>query len=228
MATRRERQAEQTRTEILDAARQLFASKGYRATTVSEIAQAAEVAVQTIYDSIGSKAKIVAALNDRLDESSGIPEIAARIGRSDDPRDLLEIAVRITRRVLETNGDIARTAFRGPAEPELAALRREGIRRHRRGVQGIARKLAALGALPSGGSPERSGDIVAVLCDPEVWLIWIDDYGWTLDAVVDWTRDALQRLVLGEPSLTGVETAPVHAAKKARTLKTQRRRSRSP
>jgi AcrR family transcriptional regulator len=195
--TRRERQAEQTRTEILDAARRLFAERGYRATTVTRIADEAGVAVQTIYDSIGSKAAIVAALNDRLDESAGIPGIAGRIPEIDDPGELLDVPVRITSSVLATNGDIARTAFRGSSsEPELAALRREGIRRHREGCHGIARRLESLGGLPAGADVARAGDAIALLCDPEVWLAWIDDYGWTVDEVARWTHDALVRVVL--------------------------------
>ena len=52
---RRERMAQQTRGEILTAARRLFAERGYTATSINDIAQEADVAVQTIYARLGSK-----------------------------------------------------------------------------------------------------------------------------------------------------------------------------
>ena len=196
MTSRRDRQAEQTRRDILDAARRLFARNGYRGTTVSQIAAEADVAVQTIYDSLGSKAAIVSALNDRIDDAAGIADIARRIPEIDDPTALVGIPIAITRRILETSGDIARTAFRGSSEPELAAIRAEGIRRHRGGLQGIARRLEALDALAPGLTVDRAADVMALLCDPETWLTWTDDYGWSVDDVSAWTTDSITRLVL--------------------------------
>ena len=52
---RRERMAQQTRGEILTAARRLFAQRGYAATSIGDIANEADVAVQTIYARPGSK-----------------------------------------------------------------------------------------------------------------------------------------------------------------------------
>ena len=61
---RRERKAARTRTEILEAARRLFADKGFAATTVADVAAEADVAVQTIYAHVGSKGDLVLALVD--------------------------------------------------------------------------------------------------------------------------------------------------------------------
>jgi AcrR family transcriptional regulator len=48
--TRKEREREAHRREMLEAAERAFVSKGYHATTVEEIAQAAEFAVGTLYN----------------------------------------------------------------------------------------------------------------------------------------------------------------------------------
>ena len=84
----RERKAQLTRDEILAAARRLFAERGYARTSVRDIARAAGVSTQTVYDSIGSKQALVARLNDLLDAEAGIGAIAAdaaavrrRVGR---------------------------------------------------------------------------------------------------------------------------------------------------
>ncbi len=54
-APRRAEQAARTRRVILAAARDLFATRGYTATTIAAIAQQAGVAVDTIYATIGRK-----------------------------------------------------------------------------------------------------------------------------------------------------------------------------
>jgi AcrR family transcriptional regulator len=54
-STRRRRQAEQTRSEILLTAMRLFGERGWAGTTLAEIAEEAGVAVETIYSNFGSK-----------------------------------------------------------------------------------------------------------------------------------------------------------------------------
>jgi AcrR family transcriptional regulator len=55
-----------TRTAILDAASALFAERGYVATTVDDIADAAHVAAGTVYTSVGDKAQLLEAVVHRF------------------------------------------------------------------------------------------------------------------------------------------------------------------
>ena len=84
-STLRARQAQLTRDEILGAARRLFAERGYSRTSVRDIAEAAGVSAQTVYDSIGSKQAIVARLNDLIDAEADIATIVGAGVGSDDP-----------------------------------------------------------------------------------------------------------------------------------------------
>jgi len=54
-ATRRRQSAARTRAAILDAARELFAERGYAATPMAAIAERAGVALDTVYASVGRK-----------------------------------------------------------------------------------------------------------------------------------------------------------------------------
>jgi AcrR family transcriptional regulator len=65
-STRRKRQAAETRAEVLDAAVVLFNESGWAGTTVAAIAEAAGVAVETVYSGFGSK---TALLRDAADAS---------------------------------------------------------------------------------------------------------------------------------------------------------------
>ena len=62
-ATRRraraESEREETRVKVVEAATKLFVEKGYTATTVSEIAKEAGVALQSVYKAGGSKAELM-------------------------------------------------------------------------------------------------------------------------------------------------------------------------
>jgi AcrR family transcriptional regulator len=60
----RERQASTTRRAVLDAARELFITQGYGATTVEQIAQRAGVSKPTVFTAVGSKQMVLRAVRD--------------------------------------------------------------------------------------------------------------------------------------------------------------------
>src|SRR5579862_4177793 len=70
--------AAQRRQRILDAAGEQFASRGYAATTMADVAAAAGVALDTIYDTIGTKPQLFRLL------------IETAISGTDEPVDLLD------------------------------------------------------------------------------------------------------------------------------------------
>jgi len=68
MAGVRKSQKEATRQRVLDAARDLFESRGYEETTVREIARHAEVSVGSVFTTFSSKGDILSqVMADRLD-----------------------------------------------------------------------------------------------------------------------------------------------------------------
>ena len=85
-STRRAQQALATRTDILRAARSLFVQRGYAGTSMADIAAEADVAVQTIYASCGSKGALVIALVDFIDEEADVPALNAELRDADDPQ----------------------------------------------------------------------------------------------------------------------------------------------
>lgn len=196
MKSRRELQAEQTRRDILTAARRLFGSKGYKATRIADIAAEANVSPQTIYDSIGSKSAIVAGLMDGIEAEVGIHEVIPRIMGGTDPVEVLHAQLDLTRRFVTATGDLQRTVNSG-GEPELVAVREEGRRRHRFGCGMTIERLAALGALAPDADLDRLGDTLAAVSDLEFVLTLIDHYGWSLDDALAMIGRILEREILG-------------------------------
>jgi AcrR family transcriptional regulator len=76
---RRAERAARTRERIVAAARDLLCDKGYAGTTVTEVARAAGVSVDTLYASVGRKPQLVlAVVDDILGEGQGAVPAAQR------------------------------------------------------------------------------------------------------------------------------------------------------
>lgn len=199
---RRALQAEQTRTEILASARRLFASEGYASTTLRDIAADAGVSVQTVFNSVGSKAELVRRLNDLIDAEAQIGEIARELQDETDPQVVATVSARITRRIVERCGDIVRTSFEAARneagnEHGLAETAAEGGRRHRAGAARVAARLAELGALAPGLDEDRAATTLAALSDTRLAFALLDDYDLDLDAVEAWMCETTRQAVLG-------------------------------
>jgi AcrR family transcriptional regulator len=192
--SRRERQAQSTRDDILRAARRLFAERGYSRTSVRDIAEAAGVSAQTVYDSVGSKRSVVARL---IDTEAGIMAIAMGAARSEDPVEVLGASARIARSILEHCGDVIHALVTGAAaEPELAVVLAEGHRRHVEGAGRIVGRLVELDALGPGLDRGSAVDTLAAISDVQFALLLSESYGWSLDKIEDWIATTARTTLL--------------------------------
>ena len=193
-----ERQAAFTRNEILRAARRLIADRGYTRTSVRDIAQAAGVSAQTVYDSIGSKQAVVARLNDLIDSEAGIGAIVGPVAASRDPQQVATLSARTTRSVLENCEDIVRALVTGAAaEPELQIVLDEGHRRHLEGARTVVQMLQDMKALAPATDAAAISETLAAITDFRFALVLRESYGWPLDRIEEWMTAASRRLLLG-------------------------------
>ena len=143
--TLRARQAQLTRDEILGAARRLFAEQGYSRTSVRDIAEAAGVSAQTVYDSIGSK-QADRGPPQRPDRRRGRHRraIAGAGAGSGDPEQVAGGAGqgRSARSSSTAATSSAPSCPGAAAEPDLALVLAEGHRRHVEGARRIVGLLA--------------------------------------------------------------------------------------
>ena len=99
-AGRRE-QAAQTRVRILDAAYRLLLAGGYEATTIQMVAEAAGVAVQTVYFVFGTKARLLSEVENRVVLGDAPSEQwrerpwVTKMQQETDPRKLLAVFVEV-------------------------------------------------------------------------------------------------------------------------------------
>ena len=193
--------AAETRREILRAARRLFAEHGYAGTSLQQIAEESGVAVQTIYSSVGSKAALVLALNDLIDEEADVAQLAAGILQESDPPRLVAQGIHLTRQLNERCGDLIQALVSAePVEPDAAAALADGMRRHEQGASAIAKRLAALGALRADTTPERAAAVFSMMTSSASWRQLTQRAGWTFDDSEAWLTTSLAQLLLeGSP-----------------------------
>jgi len=192
----RDQQGALTRRTILRAARGVFAEHGFDRVSVRTLAEAAGVAVQTIYSTFGSKAGVLIGLPDLVDEESGIHDLIAQRDRTSDPVELLRLFARLVRQVWQNCGDVMRLLRNNVAHPEVAAAWTESMRRHRFGLDWTAERLDAAGALRNGLTVARAADVMQALFSLESADILVGSREWTWDEYEDWVVSVLTSQLL--------------------------------
>jgi AcrR family transcriptional regulator len=164
---------------------------------VRDIAEAAAVSAQTVYDSIGSKQALVARLNDLIDTEAGIGGIAGAAVQSNDAGEVAALPAKITRSIIEHCGDIVHALVTGAsAEPDLEVALAEGHRRHVEGARMVVGLLQKMDALDDSVDGEAALASLAALSDVQFALLLRDSYGWSLDRIESWMAATSQALLL--------------------------------
>jgi AcrR family transcriptional regulator len=199
--SRRRQAAAQTRRAICDAARELFLTRGYAATTMPAIAERAGVAVDTVYASVGAKPLLFRELIEQAisGQDHAVPaearDYVRAIHAEPDPRAMIAIYARAVAAIQPRLAPLFRVLREaGRAEPELAALWAEIAARRagnmRRFVEEVA---AAAGGLRPGMTVEEAADLVWATNAPEFSLLLVEERGWTPEQFATrltelWTR----------------------------------------
>ena len=182
----------------------LFLEQGYTATTMSAVAAAAGVSVQTVYKAFGTKPALVKRLYDVTlagdDEPVPLadrPEVKALYAEPDPRRYLMGYA-HLGRLLIERLGPLLRVLSAGArsGDPDLRAFV-DTINGERLVGTGMgARHLAELGALRDGLSVERARDAIWTLNSVEVWSLLTEQRGWSAQAYEEWVGRAMADAVL--------------------------------
>jgi hypothetical protein len=158
------------------------------------------VAVQTIYDTFGSKAAVLRGLPDLIDEEVGVFEIVEQIEAAKAPDELLALYAHLERQIRERCGDIMRILRAGAAsDARTAEAFAEGLSRRRFGMTRVIGRIAATGRLKQELTPERATDIaLAIICD-EIGDVLVDQGRWSFDEYESWMAATLALLLLRDP-----------------------------
>jgi AcrR family transcriptional regulator len=201
----RKAQAATTRHAIIDAASALFIERGYVATSIETIAEAAGVSRATVFTSVGGKKALlkkaydVALVGD--DEPIPFPLRPASLAvrAEPDPRRFL---VGYAGLVVDINARLAPIyeAVRGAAsaDPEVRDVF-EAIGTERRiGAGNVVRDLVGKGGrLRDGLDEEAASDVLWVLIDAGLFHLLVHRRGWTRERFEGWLADSIPHELLG-------------------------------
>ena len=196
----RQEQAERTRARIVTAATERFLRDGYGRTTMASVAREAEVSVDTVYATFGTKARLLTAVidgrlapageanvMDRADARAVADEIDQRVQVRRFAEDMASVLDRV-RGVYE----ILRTA--ASVEPEMAAIHAEmdGYR-----LANMRRALSWISARgPLRVDEDEAAVVLWTIASPDVARMLLDGQDWSMDRYVDWLDETVARLLL--------------------------------
>ena len=201
--TSRRQAAARTRAAILDAARELFAERGYAGTPMTAIAERAGVALDTVYASVGRKPEVARLLvetaisgtdqaipaeqRDYVRAIQAAPDAAAKI-------DIYAGAVAaMAPRLVLVLGVIQQAA---QAEPGLARLWAEIAERRAANMRRFVADLAAVAPLRLG--LEQAADIVWATNATEMYQLLVGQRGWSPQRYERFLADTWRRLLLAD------------------------------
>ena len=201
--TSRRAQSGQTRQRIIEAARQLIVSRGYRATTIAEIAATAGVHVDTVYELVGRKPLILRELIEQAVSGTDHPVAAEErdyvqaIRAEPDPAAKLAIYAKAVR---DTQARMAPLflALRDASatEPDAAQVWREISGRRAANMRELAGDLAHAGGLRAGLSIDEAADTIWATNSSELYVLLTAERGWSPDRYQHWLADTWCRLLL--------------------------------
>jgi AcrR family transcriptional regulator len=197
VAPRRAR-ARATEWRIVKAAFGLFCEHGYAGTTMAQIAEAAGVAVQTVYFVFHTKAAVLSRAYDFAVMGEDEPQLPW-----DQPwyRDMVaaDDVVEALRHLVAGVGDITRrltplyvvASGSAAGDPDVAVV----VDRHERwrvdGYRGMLDVLRTKSPLRDGLSPERANDLLLLYAGMDVYHALVEILGWSHDEWAAWTRSTL-------------------------------------
>ena len=172
-ATRRQEQARENQRRIIDAATTLFAARGYAGTSLTEIAAAAGVAVQTVYAAFGTKVNLLARAID------------VSLAGDDAP---VPMAEREPVRQVMAEPDPYRAVQMYAALTAAISARAHGIV--------LAAKARAAGCLADDVTEDDIRDALWVFNSAQLYGLLLHDRGWTPERYQAWLTRAWTRLLL--------------------------------
>jgi AcrR family transcriptional regulator len=195
-STNRARAAEETRAAILRAAGELFTELGYTRATVAGIAERAQVALNTVYTSVGGKPALIEALARQSSEDARIDSAMAATLAATDGREILRITARGTGEVTRRQSAVLRVLVDNAAsDPAVAAAAELATNRYRERVARVAAHLVEVGAVHVGVA--RCEQILWFYFGTTAWAS-VRDFGWDWADAADWLGDQAAAALLTE------------------------------
>ncbi len=199
----RQAQSRATRQRILGAARALMLERGYRATTISEIAGRAGVHLDTVYELVGRKPVLLRELIEQSISGTDHAVVAEQrdyvraMQAEPDPARKLKIYAHAIREVMARMAPLF-LALRDAAttDPDAHEVWRQVSDRRAANMRNLVNDLRQAGGLRPGLSIADAADSIWVTNSPELYVLLTAERNWTADHYETWLAETWCRLLL--------------------------------
>ena len=185
---------------VCEAARELFTTNGYLATTIEDIARAAGVARPTVFAAVGSKPAILKAVIDRAMAGDEAPIAVAdrpwyhEAINEPDPERALTLHVRNICMIVGRVAALLRALeMAATVDSDAAALWAQTKRQRREGTAAIAADIASKNALRC--EETELADLLFTLPPDAYYRLVIED-SWSAERFETWLADLLHRVCI--------------------------------
>ncbi len=207
-SSRRQAAALERRFAVLEAARELFSEKGYSATTMAEIAEAAGVNIDTLYAGLGTKAELFALLIETaLSGTAEAIPVAQRnyiavIRAEPDPRRKLDIYASVVTQIWGRMAPLLHVLQTGAAnDPALSQIWDDFLNRRADNLYLLVDELEPHGHLRASLSADDAADTAWAVSSTEVYVLLTRVRGWEQERYQDWLAESFKRLLLNDEAL---------------------------
>ena len=189
-----------TRRRVVTAARDLFIAKGYTATSMTDIAAAAGMALQSVYKAGTSKAELLHMVVDLEVAGDDAPVMYAdretfrAIARQTDPRRQTRMLADQIAAVQERSAPIQHAYRQAAASDATVAGYYEAA--HRRRLQTITAAVQTIPRSALQRPAEEAATTVWVIASPEVFQLLRHVRNWDADQYRTWLRRTLADVLL--------------------------------
>jgi AcrR family transcriptional regulator len=193
----RDTQAAQTRSRILESAKDLFQREGFDRVTINNIAKAAEVSMPTVYAIFKSKRGVLQAL---IDDALPPEQFTALVDDSMQeklPEKCLKITAKLARQIYDAERELM-DIIRGASvvAPEFKELEQEREKRRHERQGEYVKKLAKANSLAKGLTLQKARDILWALTGRDLYRMFVIERGWTSDEYEKWLGALLIKSLL--------------------------------
>jgi AcrR family transcriptional regulator len=187
--------ADLTRERLLDTATRLLVERGYHHVGMDEIARAAGVSRQAVYQGhFRSKAELLLALVRRSSDLVDIPGRVSRVREAHDGVEALDIAIDVVMSIERDIHDLARVFEAARLEdPAFEAAWQDQMRLRRDGLaRGVVRRLEAEGRLAGGWTAEEASDLLWATTSVWTYQALVVERGWSEERCVEQLKRVLR------------------------------------
>jgi AcrR family transcriptional regulator len=193
----RNRRSRATRAAVLDAAWQLLEEGGAERATMGAIAERAGVSRRALYLHFASRAELLVALHEHVDEELDLAASLEPVVAAHDAVSALgEFAAHLARyhpKILAIDLALLRAK---DDDPDVAALVDQAMQAWHEACRSIARRLADEQRLAEPWTPDTAADLIWSFMFPETLERLTVDRGWSTERYGDLLATVLRRTLL--------------------------------